>query len=165
MIDTSTAQKIKTLHPIIRTDVESIVNYINEKVLTGKAKVRITQGFRTFEEQAALYNQGRTKPGKIVTNSRAGFSYHNYGLAFDICLLIDGKDVSWNIEKDFDKDLKSDWKEVAETFKYRGFAWGGDFKNFKDYPHFDKSNDYSLSALLKYYEEKKFIDGTKYVKL
>jgi len=165
MIDTATTQKIKTLHPIIRTDVESIVKYINEKVLTGKAKVRITQGYRTFEEQAALYNQGRTKPGKIVTNARAGFSYHNYGLAFDICLLIDGKEVSWDINKDFDGDLKSDWKEVAETFKYRGYFWGGDYKNTKDYPHFDKSNDYSISSLLKYYEEKKFIDGTKYVKL
>ena len=165
MIDTATMNKINTLHPLIRTDVESITKYINEKVLTGKAKLRITQGFRTFKEQDDLFAIGRTKPGKIVTNVRGGLSYHNYGLAFDICLLLDNKEISWDTNKDFDNDLKADWKEVAETFKYRGYFWGGDYKNLKDYPHFDKSNEYSISALLKYYEAKKFINGTKYVKI
>ena len=38
MTDTSTLKIINTLHPIIRTDVENIVKYKNEKVLTGKSK-------------------------------------------------------------------------------------------------------------------------------
>ncbi|WP_246303048.1 M15 family metallopeptidase [Paenibacillus plantarum] len=41
----------------------------------------IVQGLRTMDEQAALYAQGRTTVGSIVTNARAGYSYHNYGLA------------------------------------------------------------------------------------
>lgn len=42
-----------------------------------------TSGTRTMAEQAALYFQGRTAPGKIVTNARPGMSLHNYGIAVD----------------------------------------------------------------------------------
>src|SRR4051812_45095106 len=47
----------------------------------------VTQGLRTWKEQDALYEQGRTKPGKIVTKAKGGQSYHNFGLAVDIVLL------------------------------------------------------------------------------
>lgn len=40
-------------------------------------------GFRTFSEQQVLYSQGRDTPGEIVTNSRPGYSFHQYGLASD----------------------------------------------------------------------------------
>lgn len=40
-------------------------------------------GLRSFVTQEALYVQGRTKPGDIVTWARPGLSYHNYGLATD----------------------------------------------------------------------------------
>ena len=43
-----------------------------------------TYGMRTFQEQAKLYFQGRTTPGKIVTNAKAGYSCHNYGIAVDV---------------------------------------------------------------------------------
>jgi peptidoglycan L-alanyl-D-glutamate endopeptidase CwlK len=38
--------------------------------------------------------------------------------------------------KDFDKDSIADWKEVTDLFKARGWEWGGDWKSFKDNPHF-----------------------------
>lgn len=40
-------------------------------------------GVRTFDQQTALYAQGRTGPGGIVTNARAGESAHNYGCGSD----------------------------------------------------------------------------------
>lgn len=46
---------------------------------------------RSNEEQDALYAQGRTVPGKIVTNAHAGQSAHNYGLAIDFVPLENGK--------------------------------------------------------------------------
>jgi peptidoglycan L-alanyl-D-glutamate endopeptidase CwlK len=162
MIDTPTINRIKNLHPIIKDEVESAIKYINEKVLTGRAKVRITQGLRTFKEQDDLFALGRTKPGKIVTKAKGGFSYHNYGLAFDICLIIDSKEVSWDIKKDFDKDLKADWMEVVETFRYRNFTWGG---SFGDNPHFEKGFGHSVRDLLKLYNNSEFIKGTKYLKI
>jgi len=62
---------------------------------------------------------------------------HNYGLAIDFALRsVDGKDVTWDMGKDFDGDGKPDWMEVVEEAKKLGFEWGGDWKSFKDYPHF-----------------------------
>ena len=50
----------------------------------------ITDGFRTFAEQDAIFAQGRTKPGDIVTKARGGESNHNYGMACDLYPVIDG---------------------------------------------------------------------------
>ena len=46
---------------------------------------------RDFKEQDALYEQGRTTPGSIVTYARGGQSAHNFGLALDFVPLINGK--------------------------------------------------------------------------
>ena len=116
--------------------------------LTGRATVRIVQGYRTFAEQAAIYAQGRTKPGKIVSNASPGSSYHNYGLAIDFALLVDGKEISWDTAKDWDGDRVADWMEVVKVFKAAGWIWGGDFKSIKDMPHLEKSFGFSWRKLL-----------------
>ena len=90
-MDSATIERISILHPSIRNEVSKIINEC-DAALTGRAKVRITQGLRTFEEQQKLYNQ-RPK----VTNAKAGQSVHNYGFAVDICLIIDGKVASWDM--------------------------------------------------------------------
>jgi len=144
-MDTITQTRISKLHPSVREEVTKIINEI-DKALTGRAKIRIVQGLRTFAEQDALYAQGRTKPGKIVTNAKGGQSNHNYGTAIDFCLIIDGKEVSWDTEKDYDNDHISDWKECVAIFKKYKWKWGGDFSSIKDYPHFEKEglNDWKI---------------------
>lgn len=103
--------------------------------------VLITQGYRSIQEQNELYAQGRTKPGKIVTNAKGGTSYHNYGLALDFALYTkDGKDAIWD-------DSLPEWKKVVTAFKKRGFEWGGDFRSFKDTPHFQMTFGFSISQL------------------
>ena len=109
-MDAVTAGRINKLHPKIREEVRSLVEQANA-ALTGNAQVRIVQGYRTFSEQDALYKQ-RPK----VTNAKAGQSYHNYGLAIDFALLIDGKQISWDAAKDWDGDNQSDWLEVVLLF-------------------------------------------------
>lgn len=106
-------------------------------------EIRITQGFRTTEEQNALYAQGRTTPGPIVTNARGGQSYHNYSLAIDFVLIKGG----YNMQYDGDSDGIADWVEVVTEAKALGFAWGGDWKSFKDDPHFEMSFGLSLADL------------------
>lgn len=138
-MDNITQKRIDKLHPIIRDEVQRIIAGC-DLVLTGRAKVRITQGLRTFQEQEQLYAIGRTKPGKKVTNAKAGQSIHNYGLAVDICLIIDGKTASWDTAKDWDNDKIADWYECVKIFAKYGWEWGGNWKTFKDLPHFEKKS-------------------------
>ncbi len=107
---------------------------------------RFAYTLRTNQEQNDLYAIGRTKPGKKVTNAKGGQSYHNYGMAVDIVLIIDGKTASWDTKGDFDNDGKSDWQEVVAIFKRYGWEWGGDWK-FTDYPHFQKTFGLSIADL------------------
>lgn len=136
-MDKITQQRIEKLHPLVREEVKEIIKEC-DAALTGKAKVRITQGLRSFAEQAALYAQGRTKPGQKVTNAKPGQSIHNYGFAVDICMIIDGKVASWETTKDWDNDQIADWYECVKIFAKYGWNWGGNWKTFKDLPHFEK---------------------------
>lgn len=162
--DKITQERIKLLHPKIRDEVQEIIKECNS-ILAENIQVRIVQGLRTIEEQDNLYSLGRTKPGKKVTNAKGGSSFHNYGLAVDFCLLINNKEISWDIHKDFDKDNKADWLEIVEIFKKYGFKWGGDFKSIKDYPHFEKTFNNTWQILLDKYKKKDLIFNTIYVKL
>ena len=161
-MDTITLARIALLHPSIRKEVGDLINKANA-LLTSHSQIRIVQGLRTFPEQDALYAQGRTTPGKKITNAKGGQSIHNYGLAIDFALLIDNTTISWDLKKDWDGDKIPDWMEVVNVFKNAGYHWGGDWVSFKDYPHIEKRGDWK-NLLIKY-NAKDFIPGTKYVNL
>ena len=67
--------------------------------------VLIYQTLRDKEYQDSLYAQGRTKPGKIVTNARGGSSFHEYGVAFDFVPLVEGK-PAWNDKERYDRCIR-----------------------------------------------------------
>lgn len=159
MMDKPTIQRIALLHPIIR---EEVFNIYEEIIISlgDSAVCRFTQTLRTIAEQDALYAQGRTRPGNIVTNARGGLSYHNYGLAIDFAFIIGGK-LSYDMKGDWDKDKRPDWFEVVSIFKGYSYEWGGDWQ-FKDYPHFQKSFGYSVRQLFELYKAKK-VDKNGYV--
>lgn len=163
-MDKITESRINLLHPKVRDEVTKIINEANA-ALTKHSQVRIVQGLRTIEEQDGLYALGRTKPGKRVTNAKGGSSFHNYGLAIDFCLLIDGKEISWDMAKDYDEDKKADWTEVVEIFKKYGWEWGGNWSSIKDYPHFQKVFGNSWQTLLDRYKNKDFVPNTRYVRI
>ena len=160
-MDKVTQDRIQLLHPSIRLEITNLVAKANSQ-LTSHSQIRIIQGLRTFPEQDVLYAQGRTTPGKIITNAKAGQSIHNYGLAIDFALLIDDKEISWDLKKDWDGDKIADWMEVVKVFKDAGYIWGGQWK-FIDNPHFEKISDWK--SLLAKYNTKDFIGTTKYVRL
>lgn len=165
MIDTPTQQKIALLHPHLRDEATSLIINANA-VLKNYSHVRIVQSLRTFAEQNAIYAQGRTTPGHIVTNAKGGQSLHNYGVAFDFCL-ITSAGTSWDIHKDLDKDGVADWIEVVNVFRASGWEWGGLWK-FVDDPHLQKTFGHTWQQLLvKYNAGDIFIDnnGQKYVNL
>ncbi|MCA0971529.1 M15 family metallopeptidase [Halobacillus litoralis] len=102
--------------------------------------VQISSGYRSWEEQAGLYGQGRPdyvwngkaygSGGPIVTYARPGESVHNEGRAVDFFLVTrDGTKALWEVDEN--------WRRVAEIAKSLGFRWGGDWTSFRDYPHLE----------------------------
>ncbi len=142
--DIVSENRIKKLHPAIRDKARRFLHLAEKQGI----KLRITDGVRTFQEQDNLYAQGRTKPGKIVTNAKAGESYHNYGLAIDVVPMVNGK-----------PNYKDDYQKIAKIGKSLGFVWGGDFKTIKDQPHFQYSFGHSIAKLQQRLINKEFQNG------
>ncbi len=102
------------------------------KRLISLAKTRgyslvVTQGYRSVAEQNRLYAQGRTRPGKIVTNARGGQSNHNKGTAVDVAFVVGGE-ISWNDQL---------YAKLGPWAAAVGLKWGGNWKHFKDKPHLE----------------------------
>ncbi|WP_164108259.1 MULTISPECIES: M15 family metallopeptidase [Sphingobacterium] len=142
--DKISLERIDKLHPIIRNEVKELYLTINFALPKG-VRLRISQGLRSISEQDALYAQGRTTKGKIVTNAKGGSSWHNYGLAFDFVLLYD-KDLNGTFET-ASWDENKYWMQVVNEFKKHGYAWGGDWR-FKDSPHFEKAFGLSTATAM-----------------
>lgn len=120
------------LHPYLRFKAERLIRMAKEIEID----IIITQGLRTIAYQNSLYAQGRTKPGNIVTNARGGYSYHNFGLAFDFGILNhDGKTINWNTSVDLNKDKQKDWYQVATLGQSIGLEAGAFWNSFVDVPH------------------------------
>ncbi|WP_343063315.1 M15 family metallopeptidase [Halobacillus locisalis] len=127
------------LHPLVEKYRDELVASVKKKGID----VVITEGHRTEERQNELYARGRSTDGQVVTNAQAGESYHNYGLAIDFALRTPNGDVVWDTERDDNENGEADWMEVVAVAKDMGFEWGGDWRNFKDYPHLQM--DFGLS--------------------
>ena len=98
--------------------------------------VIITSTYRDAECQDKLYAQGRTEPGKKVTNAKAGQSFHNWRVAFDFCPIVNGKAV-WN-----DDALFTKCGEIGEGL---GLEWAGRWKKFNEMPHLQFTGGLSLA--------------------
>ena len=115
---------LEKLDPDFRPVVEQII----ADALAVGIKLAVTATRRTIAEQDRLYAQGRTAPGKKVTNAKGGQSPHNFGLAFDFCPLNKAGGLDWNAPK-------SVWTKVGEIAESHGMTWGGRFKTLLDLPH------------------------------
>lgn len=117
-----------------------LVKVMNEAIKNSPIDFIITDGIRSIEEQRKLYNQGRTTPGKIVTNADGVNNKSNhqvksdgYGYAVDLYPFYNG-----SAQLNDAKSLKVIADHIKSVAKQLGVAiqWGGDWK-FKDYPHFE----------------------------
>lgn len=142
-------QKLKSvplptkLHEAVAKKRDRLVEFSAEKGI----KIIITEEFRSFEEQDQLYSKGRTEDGEIVTYAKGGESYHNFGLAIDFAILTIDGNVIWDMTYDGNDNGKRDWIEVVDIAKSLGFEWGGDWQQFKDYPHLQMDFGLSIQEL------------------
>lgn len=103
----------------------------------------ITSTWRDFEAQTALYAQGRTAPGKIVTNARAGQSWHNFRCALDVVPMRYGKPVWDTTGKDGDL-----WRTVGELGEAAGLEWAGRWTGkLREMAHFQYTGGLTLADL------------------
>ncbi|MDB5006987.1 MAG: cwlK [Mucilaginibacter sp.] len=155
-MDTRTLNNLNTLHPKFQP---SAINAWTEAqaAMPANVKIIVIQGLRTFAESDALYAQGRTAPGAIVTKAAAGQSYHNYGLAFDFAMVTNGHD---------DYVVGPNWMKVVSIMEANGMFWGGNFSGgFQDNPHFENRYDYNWRQLLALHNAGTFVPGTTYVQI
>jgi len=136
-VDILKEKAIKRMGPGMKALVLTKVLEIIEQAYKEGIYVLITDGYRSKDEQDALYAIGRTKPGNIVTNAKGGQSNHNFGIAVDFCLTNEKATVA-------NYTVNSDWRRVAAIAKSKGFEWGGDWKGFVDNPHLEYTGEITV---------------------
>ena len=100
---------------------------------------RVTQGLRTWNEQNALYAQGRTTPGIIVTDAPAGYSWHEFGLAVDLVPMDQmPPQPDWNLTHPV-------WRRLISVGESLGLYSGDEFQHKKDEPHFQLTGSFPVS--------------------
>jgi peptidoglycan L-alanyl-D-glutamate endopeptidase CwlK len=124
-IDTVDARSEKVIASLL-PEVQSYARALVHKAADAGVTIKIISGLRTYQEQDALYAQGRTTPGDKVTNAKGGQSNHNFGIAFDIGVFEGNKYLS-----DSPK-----YKTVGILGVDLGLEWGGNWKTITDQPHF-----------------------------
>lgn len=132
------SRDIKELHPKVQVLAERLLDACKKDGI----ELIITSTYRDAESQNALYAQGRTKPGSRVTNAKAGESWHNYRLAFDVVPLKNGKPI-WDTKG---ANLRL-WQRIGELGEAVGLDWAGNWKRFKEFPHFQYAGGLTLKEL------------------
>lgn len=133
------SRRIEDLVPAVQQRAQALVKAAKDAGID----LLVTSTYRSNEEQAALYAQGRTKPGAIVTNARPGDSYHNWRCAFDVVPLRNGKPV-WGTSGP-DGDL---WRKIGEMGEAVGLEWAGRWTGkLREMAHFQYTGGLTLAQL------------------
>lgn len=146
------SRKIEDLHP----QVQKLCKEFLAQCEAEGIEVLITSTYRDHESQAELYAQGRTKPGSVVTNAKPGQSWHNWRVAFDIVPLRHGKPVWGTAGNGIDSNPTDDntddlelWQRIGKIGTSVGLEWAGDWKTFREFPHFQYTGGLTLADFAK----------------
>jgi peptidoglycan L-alanyl-D-glutamate endopeptidase CwlK len=137
------SRSLDDLHPIVKAKCLAHMAACEAAAIP----ISITFTYRSLETQAALYAQGRTKPGKIVTNAKAGQSFHNFKLAYDgvpkkLLAL-----PNWG-DNPHDQTMANEaWALYGKLAEEQGLEWGGRWRTIKDRPHCQWTGGLTLAQL------------------
>lgn len=118
------SRSLDELAPPVKERVENFLNLCKKNNID----LLVTSTYRDNESQQALYAQGRTTAGKVVTNAKAGDSWHNWRCAVDVVPLVNGK-PNWDGSDPV-------WAKIGELGNQAGLEWAGNWKTFKELAHF-----------------------------
>jgi peptidoglycan L-alanyl-D-glutamate endopeptidase CwlK len=129
------SRSLDELTPPAKERVEKFLQLCKENDID----LLVTSTYRDHESQTALYEQGRTTAGKVVTNAKAGDSWHNWRCAVDVVPLINGK-PNWDGSDPI-------WTKIGELGERAGLEWAGRWRTFKELAHFQYTGGLTLTDL------------------
>jgi len=112
----------------LREKVEAVLAQLQ----TEGFDVRPVEGYRSPERQAALLASASG-----VTSVGAWSSCHNYGLALDAAVFVNGE-PSWNLN---DPYVWASYQRFGELSEIVGLNWGGRWTEPRDYPHVELKDE------------------------
>lgn len=132
MFSLTSEERLAELHPELALRARKI------DALLPSLSIQVAQGLRTWAQQQLLYEQGRTSPGKIVTNCPGGMSWHNFGLAVDLFPedVIPGQ-PDWNT-------ANPAWLKMIGAGVSLGLVSGSNWRTFPDWPHFQLTGRFGV---------------------
>ncbi len=138
-MDAISEARLGVVHPMLREKIQRLAYLLALENIN----IRVAQGLRTWAVQALLYAQGRTAPGKIVTNGRPGQSWHNFGLAVDV--VPDSALAAPGVfEPDWDETHPA-WQRIVAIGESLGLTSGAHFRTIKDFPHLQLTGKFPAS--------------------
>lgn len=159
------SNKLELLHPSLQVKYKKLAALAKSRF---NITIKVTQTLRTEAEQYAYWTKGRLplpevngamiKAGLpiigpseniIVTKAKsASSSFHGYGLAFDIVLVMpDGKHITFKDNADTNGDGITDWDQVGSLADECGLEWGGNFSSISDKPHYQDRMGWTIANL------------------
>lgn len=125
---------LNELHPKVKELAEKLIVACEQEGI----KIGVSETYRTKERQDYLYEQGRTRPGNVVTYAKGSDmrSYHQWRLAFDVYHNVKGHEYDTNV-----------LKKIGIIGMKLGLEWGGSWSGFKDTPHFQYTFGLSIQEL------------------
>ncbi|MGL4738147.1 MAG: M15 family metallopeptidase [Cellulosilyticaceae bacterium] len=125
---------LNELHPKVKELAEKLIAACEQEGI----KIGVSETYRTKERQDYLYEQGRTRPGNIVTYAKGSDmrSYHQWRLAFDVYQNVKGREYDSAV-----------LKRIGIIGMKLGLEWGGSWSGFKDTPHFQYTFGLSIQEL------------------
>ena len=139
MMDSISEARLSLIAPSLAAKVRML-----HDILEGEGiEIRVVQALRSWTEQDALYAQGRTAPGKIVTNCPGGHSYHNFGMAVDCVPSTQAPDQPYAPDWNSSHPV---WKRMEEVGMSVGLVSGATWRTFPDAPHFQLNGKFPVGA-------------------
>lgn len=125
--------RLKGVHP-------DLVRVVNRAIEVTETDFTVSEGLRTLETQKKYVAKGVSK----TMNSKHLPQSDGFGHAVDLYPYVNGKVVSdWNVDWLSKDQSRKAWDDVSMAMKRAAsefnvdIQWGGDWKSFKDGPHYE----------------------------
>ena len=121
------------LYPPFAAKVQAVIKEANRECAKWGYRWKLLEGYRSQARETYLYAQGRTRPGKIVTNDPIP-RHHGFGDAVDCVPVKADGSIDWNAPEEV-------WAQYGHVARAAGLTWGGDWPSFPDKPHIQGPSD------------------------